>query len=478
MKTVLKDKDVRNIIADFEIFGEGKIQVIESRGGELSSIEHVAQNRVLPAVADEKEVINSYFYSQDWHKLTEHPPIEIPTFDPEKRQNISIYSISPYSVGNQYFRDPDYKSGLMYCELEERISEFYINHINNGLSFGYIINIPNGDKYSPEEKDEIEKNIRRNLTGSRNAGKLVLAFNGQDVEITVIPLEVNDAHNQWEYLTSEARQQIFTAHRVTSPLLFGVKDNTGLGSNANEYQEAESILTRTVIKPKRKPILNSFEDILQKYGINIKLKFKDVSDVSKVELKKSDLQPVIDSTADYLIDLGEDLELYEGWEVLEERDDYDSGLSESVLNNLTLARVPSGDARKSSEQDTSLFKIRYKYEGSKNPQREFCKKMMAAKKVYRKEDIDKASKQVVNKGFGINGADTYDIFLYKGGVNCQHFWQRVIYMKSNNQKIGVNQARKMILELDPKDRKYARWEQNPKEVAQIASPSNNYWKAN
>ena len=137
----------------------------------------------------------------------------------------------------------------MYCELEERISEFYINHINNGLSFGYIINIPNGDKYSPEEKDEIEKNIRRNLTGSRNAGKLVLAFNGQDVEITVIPLEVNDAHNQWQYLTSEARQQIFTAHRVTSPLLFGVKDNTGLGSNANEYQEAESILTQTVIKP-------------------------------------------------------------------------------------------------------------------------------------------------------------------------------------------------------------------------------------
>lgn len=79
---------------------------------------------------------------------------------------------------------------------------------------------------------------------------------------------------------------------------------------------------------------------------------------------------------------------------------------------------------------------------------------------------------------GANGSNSYNVFLYKGGVNCKHFWQRVIYLKKGNNKISVNQARKMILALDPKDRKKAMWQQNPKEVAQIADASNNYWKVN
>jgi hypothetical protein len=51
-------------------------------------------------------------------------------------------------------------------------------------------------------------------------------------------------------------------------------------------------------------------------------------------------------------------------------------------------------------------------------------------------------------------------------------------MKKGFEKISVNQAKRMILDLDPSDRKDAKWEQNPKEVATIASPSNNYWKVN
>ena len=70
------------------------------------------------------------------------------------------------------------------------------------------------------------------------------------------------------------------------------------------------------------------------------------------------------------------------------------------------------------------------------------------------------------------------LFLYKGGVNCKHFWQRKVYLRKNNKRISVNEARRMILELDPKERPEARLKVNPKEVAQIASPSNNHWKLN
>ena len=102
---------------------------------------------------------------------------------------------------------------------------------------------------------------------------------------------------------------------------------------------------------------------------------------------------------------------------------------------------------------------------------------MASNKVYRYEDLKAAEDKVVNEGFGKGGSDKYNIFLYKGGVNCKHWWQRVIYLKKGNKRIGVNEARRLINELEPSERNAAKWEENPKEVAQIASPSNNHWRA-
>ena len=101
---------------------------------------------------------------------------------------------------------------------------------------------------------------------------------------------------------------------------------------------------------------------------------------------------------------------------------------------------------------------------------------MASNRVFRSEDLENAG--AVNPGHGPNGSNAYNIFLYKGGVNCKHFWQRVILLRRNNQRISVNEARRMILELEPEDRADARFEPNAKEVAQIASPSNDFWRFN
>ncbi len=197
-----------------------------------------------------------------------------------------------------------------------------------------------------------------------------------------------------------------------------------------------------------------------------------------VELNATPIQKVIDSMADEFILSGEKEEdLLNEFELVSE-DNEKFEIKESSLNNIVqLARSPFSTPKRKSEQDTSLFKIRYQYAGAKTGQREFCKKVLKENRVYRWEDLENASQKVVNAGFGLKGADTYDIAKYKGGVNCKHFWQRKIYLRKNNKAIGVNEAKKLILELEPSERKDARWVQNPKEVAQIAGPSNNYWKA-
>jgi hypothetical protein len=94
----------------------------------------------------------------------------------------------------------------------------------------------------------------------------------------------------------------------------------------------------------------------------------------------------------------------------------------------------TGTARpniKDKEQDKVIdgvqFITRYVYSGNLTGEREFCSKMLRAKKVYRKEDIINMSFQVVNEGFGKNGSDVYSIWLWKGGPRCNHKWLRRTY---------------------------------------------------
>jgi len=52
---------------------------------------------------------------------------------------------------------------------------------------------------------------------------------------------------------------------------------------------------------------------------------------------------------------------------------------------------------------------------------------------------------------------------------------RKTYLRKNNKSISVNEARRLINEIDPSLRDEARLPENPKEVAQIAESGNNYW---
>lgn len=452
-KTVLSSKDLRRIVYDFQLFGEASLQIIKNKAKGLSAIRHIPKQYIVPQIENEDGEIEGYFYSKNWKKTSQNPPDYYPAFG-TSNEAIEILVIKPYKAGQDYFALPDYVAGLNYAYMEEKISQYYVNHVENGLSFGYIINIPNGNSLTAEQKDEMERKIKRKLTGANNAGKFVLSFNGVDAEITVTNIDVNAAHKQWEFLVGEARQQLLTAHRVTSPMLFGIKDNTGLGNNADEMDVAEAQLMKRVIAPKQKHITMALEDVLNFYNINLDLEFTPLSEPPQTSLKTemtkhdSELDLLLES---YAQDPPEGYELHKVEPV-----EY------SAIQN--------------SEQDSKEYKIRYTYTigTSKTPKgksRQFCNKMVAlsdAGKVFRKEDIDAMSESGVNGQFAHSGGK-YDIFLYGGGVNCYHRWERRIFKKKrqedgslyggnamqNTNEINVNQAR----------REGAKIPKNPKDVA-------------
>lgn len=437
--TILNKKELRKIIADFQLFGEASMQIVKAKNGkDLGAIYHLPKELVVPSLENEDGEIESYWYSRDWSNISKNPPEEFPAFGTSK-ENIEIYCIKPYTAGKNYFSDPDYLSALPYAEMEEELANFYINSIKKGLSAGYIINVPDGGTLTPGQKDELELKIKQKLTGSPNAMNFVISFNGRDAEITVIPFPVNERqHQQWEYLTSESRQQIMTGHKVVSPKLFGIMSEGGLGNNANELDEAEAQLIKRIIAPKQSYIIEALEEILSHYNIGLDLYFVPLSE-QKIQLseekKKTDL--------DLFIDLAEkeDLENYDLISV----EKYDENSVE-----INFASVPDRLPLAPSEIDNDIFKVRFEYAGSLAPEREFCKKMISSQGVFRKEDIDLASSQPVNKGWGPNGSDTYDILKYKGGGNCNHFWQRKVYLKKGNKNITIEKAQKILKELGVK----------------------------
>ena len=479
LQTVLRPVDVRKMVADFQVFGEFACQVIQTKGGDISSIKHIPKQMVVPSICNEDYEIDSYWYSRNWRKLNQNPPEQFPAFGYDADAPISIYVGSPYTVGDVYFATPDYLAGMPYCEFEEELANLNINSIKNGLSAGYIINVPNGKSLTPQEKDDFERQVRNRLTRTPNASQFILSFNGADVEITVTPLPQNSAiHKQWDWLSGEAKNQIMTAHRVISPSIIGLSTSSGFSSVAEEMDMAERQMVKRVIQPKKDFMTESFEHIISQFGMNLDLMFKpltedELEDSSEenntgIGLKKKD------AIAEFIA-MGD--ESLDGYVPIDARRCEEITLTEEVLDEylLEMSRPPNATPEKSSKQDTSLFQVRYRYAGapSQSNQREFCTQVLNANRFYRVEDLDKQS--TANSEFAPKGQNSYNIFLFKGGVNCKHWWERVIFLKEDNQRISVNKAVKMILELEPSERADAKWETNPKQVAQIGEQKNNYW---
>ena len=454
LQTILRPRELRKMVRDFQVFGEFSFEIIESKGGELHSLTHVPKEMLIPAIANEKNEIEKYWFSRNWQKYTDidYTPISFPAFGAQKGN--SMFVARPYTVGNEYFGSPDYSSGLVYAEIEEELSNMYISSIKNGLSAGYIINIPNGTNYTPEEKEEFERQVKRKLTSSSNASNFIISFNDQEVAIDVTPFPVNSSvHKQWDTLTEQAKTQLMTAHRVISPSLVGLSSASGFSSVADEMDMSERQTIKRVIKPKQDFVIESLEEVLAHYGINLDLYFAPLTE-EKIEVKEetaelsshvcmSDGAP--EELADSLIELGETLDASE-WTMLSSADvDYDT---DGDLYDLVEFATSTGTARPNSKsaQDSKEIAIRYRYVGNPNPQRAFCKKMMQANKLYRKEDILQMNKAGINDGFGLGGTNNYSIWLYKGGGKmssnfpqgtCRHKWQREIYLKKGSS-LDVN----------------------------------------
>jgi len=446
---------VRKLCFDLKLMGACAMQVIYSKDrSKVAQVEHMPVETLRAEKCNDKGEIEAYYYHPDWANYKRNDVLtRIPVFGTSK-ESIEIIYVKPYRAGYKYYSSVDYQGGLQYAELEEEISNYHLNNIMNGLAPSMLINFNNGTP-NPEERQMIEQRIYQKFSGSSNAGKFILAFNdNSESAASIEPVQLSEAHQQYQFLSDESSKKIMVAHRVVSPMLLGIKDNTGLGNNADELKTASILMDNMVIRPFQTLLIDAFDQILAYNTISLNLYFKtlqpleftDLENVEDEETKEEETGVKLSNEPegfddDEMLNILEGEPISEEWELVEKREysednesveDWANRLIKEKKNSLEkLADFIKSKPSAKSSLDKSFYKVRYEYaeKYSSGNSRKFCKSMMSRTGrgvVYRKEDIDQASFQGVNKSFGHKGQN-YSLFKFKGGVNCGHFWNENLY---------------------------------------------------
>ena len=445
---IFQAEDVRRVCHDLKLFGHASFQLTLDKGKVVGAF-HIPRNYLRPAKVNDEGEVDTFYFSNDWSKAKspKFAPQAFPAFGHQAAgDDVAILSVESYSPGSVYFSPVDYQGGLQYAELEGEIANYHLNNIKNGLAPSMMINFNNG--VPPiEEQFEIERDILAKWGGSSNSGKAIIAFNDSpDNAATIDAVQLSDAHNQYQFLSDECIRKVMVAHRITSPMLLGIKDNTGLGNNAEELQVAYELFKNSVIKPFRHLVAEAAESVMAHNGQEIDLYFKDLSPVmmeasatpAKLTSEKVEMSieaPHFSETAEeawlkYLEDKGDKVDLDE-WELVHEEEVTDPDEPDGEVFKFFKRFA---DPEEKSRHDGGVYKIRYRYDPkeTQNNSRTFCKNMVSNAKMgvfYRREDIEKMSSAGVNSEFAPKGSSSYSIWRFKGGVNCHHRWFRMIFKR-------------------------------------------------
>ena len=465
MEQILQDKDVRRIVSDLKLLGQAAIQVVyNKRKTKIMQLKHFPTETLRAEKAKDGKV-QAYYYHPKWKEIKpSDKPKRIPAYKfGRKSETVEIYCVKPYKAGFYYYSPVDYQGCLQYCSLEEEVSNYHINNIQNGLQPSMLLNFNNGIP-SDEAQQIIESKIYEKFSGSSNAGKFILCFNeDSEAQANVEPINLPDAHAQYEFLAKESREKIMIGHGVVSPILLGIKDNTGFGNNAEELRTASVLMDNIVIRPFQTLLINAFNELLAFNGINLNLYFVTLQPIEFTELEnietkikreeetgeklssqeKNDFNDEEgDDLLSQLESLGEKIDEND-WELIHTEKVEDT---EAEFDFTKLAEVSKDDAKPNSvsSQDNSTYKVRYSYGPVRNSadSRRFCQRMellTGQNLVFRKEDINMMSFRGINKELGHKGQN-YSLFKYKGGVNCHHYWELKVYKKKVSDNNLVSEA--------------------------------------
>lgn len=291
---------INDMIKDFEIFNSIALEVIYNKAGnDVASFAYMPMSKIR---TNKDESL--YFYSNDWNKNTKQDAEktgfkEFKPFDFDnkvKGSQLFVFKLkSPKNgVDKNVYGIPNYIGATSAIETDVEISNFHLNNIKSGFSMGTIINFNNGVPPTEEAKEDIEAQVKKKATGTDKAGGLIITFNKTAENApTITSFVPNELDKQFIEIGKRVDQEIFTAHNIVSPTLFGVATEGALGQR-NEMIDAYELFQSTYVSVRQsvlEDIINGFASL---FGIANRIYFKRSNPVKSL-LPDSVIQRVYDA---------------------------------------------------------------------------------------------------------------------------------------------------------------------------------------
>ena len=278
---------MKRLSLDYELFNGYAIEVIKTKVGNQYHHIDFANIRV--------GLDGSIQYADDWitEKGTKNSKPDIQYLErynprnPEQKRGV-IYHVD-YRPNMKYYPLPVYVGSLAEIKTDVQIGDYWLNEVKNGFVGGTLIQHNNGVPETKEEAKEFEKAFQEKF-GKATGTKIVHLFSpSKDNGSEITNLNGNDLHERYLEMSNRVKESIFIGHRVTNPILFGVKEEGQLGAR-NELDLAYEIFTNTYIAERQNTLLRTIR----------KLAFFEIqrSDIDIIPLKPID---TVDLTSDIIL---------------------------------------------------------------------------------------------------------------------------------------------------------------------------------
>ena len=235
------------IAYDLELFNGYALEIIWNKAKTaIAEIYHIPFKNI------RKGLEGDYVYCEDWTDRKAEQ-IHYQPFNATTRESKSLYYCQFYRPGQGEYPLPDYVGALKYIEVDTEISNYYLNSIKNGFTAQTHIQLFKGIP-TPEEARSTARRFKENYQGTDNAGGLIIQYNDpQEKESVISNLQPSDFDKQFDLLNKTVQQEIFVAHKVNSPMLFGVRVEGQLGGRS-EMIEAYEMFQQSYIEPRQQKI--------------------------------------------------------------------------------------------------------------------------------------------------------------------------------------------------------------------------------
>ena len=267
----------RKVGLDIELFNGYALQVIWNKARtKIAEVFHIDFSKL--RVSEDGK---TFFFADNWQltgtKLKD--PVdngwkEMKAFNlgskKEDREGIRIIYWTHYRPDQDRYPLPDYVGSLAYIEMDTEIANFHLNNIKNGFWASMMINFNNGIP-KKEEREQTEKAMKKKFSGSERAGEIVINFSkDKEHAPTIDPILPPNHDKMFLQLNEQVQQEIFTGHKVTTPMLFGIRTPGQLGGRT-ELIEGFEAFRSTYVEPRQDISEELFNFITKVNGLGQRL---------------------------------------------------------------------------------------------------------------------------------------------------------------------------------------------------------------